>query len=291
MRYPTWARLLRVHQWPKNAFVGAALVFSGAFTSWGKVSVAAAAVLLFCLVSSAVYIFNDICDVAADRRHPTKRLRPIASGRVSPRAAALLGALLALASVGVAALLNPSFAGCLASYALLHLGYSLWLKQLTVVDVLTVAVGFVLRVVAGAIILGVSVTPWLLLATFFLTLSFALGKRLQELRWSDEQEAGDVSTRPTLARYTPDSLRQMLNVSVTAALMTYSLYTFTAHSTPVFMATIPPVVYTLFRFMLLLDRGQAQAATDYFTNDRGLRWGAAAWLALTLAAIALTEIG
>ncbi len=290
MTYPTWARLLRVHQWPKNAFVAAALVFSGSFGSWPAIQAAALAVLTFCLASSSVYIANDLCDVAADRRHPTKRLRPVASGQVGVRLAATIGVCLGLAALLGALLVGPKFALLLASYLLLSLGYSLWLKRHAIVDVLTVASGYVLRVVAGAAAIGVSFTPWLLMATFFLTLTMALVKRYQELRW-DELNQSDGSTRPVLAAYTAVAVQQMVTIAATATLITYSLYTFAAHTTPIFLITIPPVVYTLLRFLLLSQRADTHAATNYFTRDRGLWVGAICWLALTAAAVGLTEIG
>lgn len=282
-------RLIRVHQWPKNAFVGAALVFAGAFTEWHNVASTAAAVLLFCLASGAVYVVNDLCDVESDRRHPTKRLRPIASGAISPAAAGWLAAALAVASVGGGLLLSPAFGACVGSYALLHLGYSLWLKHVAVVDTIAVAVGYVLRVVAGAIVIHVNVTPWLLMATFFLTLTIALIKRQQEIRW-DTLEGRGAGTRATLMQYTAASVQQMVTISATATIITYALYTFAAHRTPIFMLTLPSVVYTLFRFMLLSDRSDVQAATNYSVHDRGLWMGAVSWLLLTAAAILLTEV-
>lgn len=286
---PPLLRLVRIHQWPKNAFVAAALVFSGSFTSPQLVAAAGLAVLLFCLASAAVYVANDLCDLAADRAHPTKRLRPIASGQVSPRTAALLGVALALAALLGSLALGPKFSALLGSYLLLQLGYSLWLKRYAIVDVLSVSSGFVLRVVAGAAAIGVSFTPWLLLATFFLTLTFALGKRLQEIRWDSAADA-EGATRPALVRYSEPAVLQMVTISSTAALITYSLYTFAAHRTPVFLLTIPPVVFTTFRYLLLLQRGQAKATTDYFVDDRGLWLGAASWLALTAVAVGLTEL-
>lgn len=282
-------RLIRIHQWPKNAFVAAALVFSGSFTSLPTVGAAALAVALFCLASSAVYVANDLCDLNADRRHPTKQLRPIASGRISPRLAALLGAALALGSILGSLALGPKFAALLGSYLLLQLGYSLWLKRYAIVDVLTVASGYVVRVVAGAAAIGVTFTPWLLMATFFLTLTMALVKRHQELLW-DERSGSDAATRPVLAAYTAAAVQQMVTIAATATLITYSLYTFAAHETPVFLVTIPPVVYTLLRFLLLSQRTEAHAATNYFTRDRGLWLGAVSWIILTAAAVALTEL-
>lgn len=256
---PAWLRALRPEQWTKNALVLAAFFFAYADPAQGlrghglrSLLSAVAASAVFCLASSAVYLFNDVHDREDDVRHPAKRLRPVASGEIPPDAARLASALLAAFALGAAALLAPRFAAVVAAYVAMQLGYTLLLKQTPILDVIVVATGFVMRAVAGAAVLGVVISPWLVLCTFFLSLFLALCKRRQEKTTKDEGEQ-----RPTLRGYSVALLDQLISVSASSTLVSYALYTLSPATvakfhTPLLGLTIPFVVFGVFRYLYLV---------------------------------------
>ncbi len=243
---------------------------------------ALAGVLAFCWLSSAMYIVNDVRDRAADAAHPRKRRRPVASGRVSPPAAiALAVGLATLAGVWAAGTLPAPFLVYLAAYALNTTLYIVWLKYRVIVDVVMIAGGFVIRLLAGCAAVQVEPSPWLLACGFSLALVLGFGKRLAEV----EAPGVTAAHRETLQAYTREKLMMVLSVCTAVCLMSYILYTLAPdtvalHGTRNLMYTVPFVVYGTFRYMFRSMESRADGPTDLLTGDPtfllcGLGWGAA----------------
>jgi 4-hydroxybenzoate polyprenyltransferase len=253
---PALARSLRPDQWLKNALVFAPLVFARQALEAGALVRSLATFGLFCLASSAGYLVNDLLDRASDREHPVKRRRPIASGALSPAvAAAAAGALSAGALLG-ASLLEPRLGLVIGGYLLVTLAYSRALKHVVILDVMTIAAGFVLRVAAGGIAAGVALSTWLLLCTSLLALFLGFGKRRHELVLL---EGNAASHRRILAEYSPYFLDQMIAVVTTSTLLCYTLYTMDplVHQklgTTRLPWTVPFVLYGIFRYLYLVHR-------------------------------------
>ena len=279
---------LRPSQWVKNGFVFAALIFSQNLFHWEKTERVLLAALLFCLVSSAFYLINDVLDAREDRQHPSKRLRPVASGRLSPRVAVSTAVLLALASLVVAWFLDPLFLLVLAIYALLSALYSAYLKQVMLVDVFVIAAGFVCRVVAGGVVIHVEISPWLIVCTTMLALFLALTKRRHELV---SLGAGAANHRASLARYTPYFLDQLIGIVTAATLMSYSLYTLSPDATAKFPGkrlefTIPFVLLGIFRYLYLVHQAsEGGNPTRLLLTDRVLIAVVLLWAAIVAAII------
>lgn len=256
---PAWLRVMRPEQWTKNGVVLAALFFAYLDPSQGLEALcyipalrALGAFAVFCLASSGVYVFNDLRDVAADRLHPVKCLRPIAAGEISSRTAKVLAAVLAGVAFIGALLLSKSMAVVVAIYLIMQSFYTLWLKHIAMLDVFVIAVGFVIRAMAGAVVLGVRISPWLLLCTFLLALFLALCKRRQEKVTKSEDEQ-----RATLRRYNVPLLNQLISISASATVVSYSLYTLSPDTierfgTPLMGLTIPFVIFGIFRYIHLV---------------------------------------
>lgn len=249
--------LLRPGQWPKNVFVLAPLLFARAVTEPGQALRALAAFGLFCLAASAVYAANDVIDAPRDRLHPRKKARPVASGAVPPAAAVVLSVLLAAAAIGGGFLLEPQLAVVLGTYLALNLLYTLGLKNVVLLDALSIAISFVLRVLAGAAAIRVSASHWLLLCTLLLALYLAFAKRRAELRLL----AGSAEEhRATLKGYTPDLLDRFDSILLGATVVAYALYTVAPETVAKFGSDrlvygLPFVIYGLFRYLLLVERG------------------------------------
>ncbi len=247
---------MRPVQWLKNGFVLAPIVFSGRIGdphAWGRSFLAVAA---FCAASSATYLVNDILDREADRQHPDKRTRPIAAGEVGVGAALATAVMLIIVAAGAAFALGGWFPAVLGGYLVLTLAYSAFLKDAVFLDVLVVAAGFVLRVVGGAVAIDVPVSTWLLMCTYLLALYLALGKRRAELALLGE-EAG--SHRVVLGHYTLPLVDQAISVVLGATVLAYTLYTVAPDTvgkvgSEGLMATVPIVLYGLFRYLYLLHR-------------------------------------
>jgi 4-hydroxybenzoate polyprenyltransferase len=278
---------LRPRQWVKNLFVFAGVVFSqNLFTS--LVWPALGAFVIFCGLSGAVYLINDVADMDKDRRHPVKRLRPIASGALPRGAAAVLGALLMVASLAAAFALARPFGLVAAGYAVLLIAYSFWLKSLVIVDVLTVAIGFVLRAVAGAEAVDVEISGWLVICTVLIALFLALGKRRHEYLSLEDDAAAH---RPILAEYSEGFLDQMIAVVTASTAMAYALYTMWPETVSKFHTrllplTFPFVLYGIFRYLYLLyhlDLGGSPS--DLLLSDRALLLNTLLWVATLLAII------
>ena len=245
---------LRPRQWTKNGIVFAALVFARRVFEPVPFLQATAAFLLFCAASGAVYLVNDIMDVEQDRLHPRKRHRPIAAGDLSiPLAWAVAGGLVA-ATLALAYLVRPLLAGLILAYFVLQFAYSLVLKHQVILDVFTIAAGFVLRAAAGAVAIGVPISPWLYVCTVLLALFLGLAKRRAEIMLLNT-EAG--SHRRILEEYSATLLEEMIAVVTSSTVMAYSLYTFSAENLPrnhSMMLTIPFVLYAIFRYLYLVYR-------------------------------------
>ncbi len=271
---------LRPRHWIKNLFVFAALVFAVKFTDPLAIEQSLAAFALFCLASSGVYLLNDVIDYKRDREHPLKRNRPIAAGRLSRLSAIFISVILILISVILAANLSYLLSFILAGYIILNIFYSLYLKNLIIIDVICLALGFVLRVMAGAMAINVIFSPWLLLCTFFLTLFLAIGKRKNELVC-----LGNSEGRGVLASYSLDLLNQMNMVVLPATLIAYTFYTFNTWQSQWLILTVPVVLYGLFRYLYIIDkkRESDDGPTDDLLLDRPLQITILVWVILVLA--------
>ena len=283
---------LRPRQWPKNAVVLVGLVFSLEVRQPPQVARAVAATLLFCLLSGAVYLLNDLLDADKDRRHPLKRARPIAAGRLAPPLAAGAAAAALAVGLGAALRLSPAFAAVALAYLAVQAAYLGGLKHVVLLDVMALAAGFVLRAVAGAVVVGVPISPWLYVCTMLLALFLALGKRRQELVLL---AAGAAGHRPALEAYTLPLLDHLLQAVTTSLLVAYMLYTFFAETLPrtrAMMLTIPFVLYGLFRYLYLVHaRGEGGSPEDVLLRDRPLAACILLWVAAVLAALYLAPPG
>lgn len=240
---------LRPRQWTKNLLVFAALIFSIKKSNMDMLLHSIAGFVLFCLVSSCVYILNDFVDREADRQHPDKRHRPMASGAISPAGALTLGAVLLVFSMATAFSFSPLFGLLLLVYFALNVGYSLRLKHVVIVDVLIVASGFVLRAIGGGLVIDVSLTPWFLICTMLLSVFLAISKRRHEVH---SLKAGKGAHRKVLDFYSIELLNQMTSIVTTATIMSYALFTFTSGHTIHLMWTLIFVLYGVFRYLYLI---------------------------------------
>lgn len=246
-------RTLRPRQWIKNIFVYAALVFDQKLTDWVLLGRTTAAFILFCMISSTVYIINDLVDLEKDKQHPQKKRRALPSGQMKPWFAILSAIGILVVCLPLSFLLDPYFGLIILTYFLLNLAYSFWLKNLVIIDVMVVTAGFVLRVAAGVIVAEATrFSPWLYMSMLFLGLFLSIGRRRHELVLLRE---GANSHRKILEEYNLKLLDNMGQLVTTGAVISYSLYTFSAVNLPqnhAMMLTIPFVVYGVFRYMYLI---------------------------------------
>ena len=278
---------LRPNQWTKNLVVFAGLLFGERLLELDAVARAAGAAGIFCALSSAMYLVNDVGDRARDRLHPIKSLRPIAAGRISPATALGTAGLLIAGGVTAAFQLEPR----LALLALIFVGvvtlYSRVLKEVVILDVLAIAIGFVLRAVAGAVVIDVRISQWLLVCTLLGAVFLGLTKRRQEV---DDLGADATRHRSTLGRYTPQLLDQLVTVVAASTLVSYAVYTTGAETvekfgTELLTLTIPFPIYGVLRYLVLLhDKTSAFGPSDILLKDRPLLVCVAGW-ALSVAII------
>jgi 4-hydroxybenzoate polyprenyltransferase len=267
----------RPQEWIKNVFVFAGLLFSGEFSDSHAVLEATLAFISFCLISSAGYYVNDLVDVELDRKHPKKRFRPLAAGELSERAAKTIAPLLAAAAIGLAfATVNWEVGLMVVGYGIAQLAYSLGLKQVVIVDVMTLAGLFILRVAAGASAVDAHASEWLILCTGMLALFLGVTKRRQEA--VSELHQG-TSSRPVLEHYSLPFLDQMVALVTTGTVISYAIY---AVDSPIIgnkmMWTIPPAVYCIFRYLYLIyDRADDRSTAAIVAEDKGLIAGVAAF--------------
>lgn len=262
---------LRPKQWTKNAVVFAALVFDGRLFEIGALLSVALAALLFALVSSAGYLFNDIRDLDADREHPTKRHRPIASGRLNPGIAKAAMVAIYLGVIPVSLWLSPWFTAVLLTYVVVMYLYSEWIKHVVILDVFVISSGFVLRAVAGAVVVGIPISAWLYVCTILLALFIGFAKRRNEL---EVLEASAASHRKNLADYSVGLLDQFILIVAGSTVIAYSLYTFDSPALPDdgrMMLTIPFVIHGIFRYLYLVhQRGGGGAPEQLVLEDKPL---------------------
>ena len=277
-------KTMRPRQWTKNGFIFAALVFDKQLFIANSLLRNVAGFVLFCFISSAVYIFNDLSDIEADREHPEKRNRPIPSGKLPVGVAWAAGILLVVLSVGLGYLLSPAFAAVVLGYFLLNIAYSRWLKHILILDVLIIAAGFVLRVVAGVALIHVErFSPWLYVVMTLLSLYLGFGKRRAELALLTD-EAG--THRKVLHGYTIPLLDQYIIIVSATTIVAYSFYTFSAPNVPAnhsMMLTIPFVVYAIFRYLWLIQVQKAGGEPEeILLTDRPFQIGMFLWAAVVI---------
>lgn len=279
-----WIRALRVKHWIKNFFVLAPFLTGPRFGLNEYLVRSLAGVALFGTISSAVYLFNDIIDISSDRRHPTKCLRPLASGQISVLAASWVSLALALSSVGLGLMLDLRFALILLAYGGHNLLYSLYLKRKTVLDVMSIAVGFVMRVYAGGQLINLEITTWLLACVFSLSMLMGFGKRRSE--YEDLQGAAQ-HTRKVHESYTIPKLNLLLGISASITLVTYMLYSMSPetralHGTDKLIFTTPFVVYCVYRYLLKVQEEGHGEPVELILGDPGFILGGTMWLVSVL---------
>ncbi|HHW92215.1 MAG TPA: decaprenyl-phosphate phosphoribosyltransferase [Firmicutes bacterium] len=269
---------LRLRQWTKNLLVFAGLLFSGRLTDRTLWLPAVGAFGAFCLLASAVYLLNDLWDREQDRQHPRKCHRPIAAGILPPPVALAAAGFLSLAGLFLAFCGGMRVGYLGAGYLVLNLAYIIKVKEIPLLDIFSVAMGFVLRAVTGVVAVGVELSPWFVLCTVLLSLLLVLGKRRQELV---SLAVGAAAHRKVLGRYSQVFLDQMISIIATATLVSYSLYTFFSeagrhHS---LMWTIPPVLYGLFRYLYLVyEEGRGGEPEEILLHDPGILGSVLLWV-------------
>jgi 4-hydroxybenzoate polyprenyltransferase len=298
-----YLRLLRPSQWIKNLFIFAGLVFGRKLTNAESVGLALLGFACLCIVSSAVYVVNDIHDREEDRLHPRKSRRPIASGSIGVPAAWTLATLLIIIGLGGSFALGRGFGVVAAAYLVLQTFYTFGFKHAVILDVITIGLGFVLRAVAGAVLVNVPISPWLVLCTFTLCLFMGFSKRrceLNALAVNGLDAAG--RHRRTLAIYTPELLNHMTTLTAGIAIVSFMLYTIDKRTIEQFASpelgrfgsqcllyTLPIVVYAVFRFAVLVEHGVVDGPTDVLLRDRPFQAAIVLWIAAMLVIIYQTE--
>jgi len=284
---PALIRALRPQEWIKNLLVFAGLLFSGKFDQTAQVADATIAFAAFCAIASAGYLFNDLRDREHDAAHPEKRRRPIASGAVSTGTATIAALVLAAGAIAVSLVaVDPEVAGLVALYGVTTVAYSLLLKRIVIVDVMTIGFLFILRVVAGAVAVESQASEYLLVCTGMLALFLGFTKRRQE---AIEEEVEGNETRPVLEHYSIPFLDQMVSMVTAAAIISYVIY---AVNSPLIgsemLATAPAVVYGVFRYLYLIyDRGDTRSTAAILSQDPGMIVAGIAWVATAVAMLYL----
>jgi 4-hydroxybenzoate polyprenyltransferase len=269
----------RPKEWIKNVFVFAGLLFSGHFKHPEDIALATVTFFAFCFISSAGYFVNDLIDVELDRKHPKKRYRPLAARELSERSAMTIAPVLAIVAIAIGFAVNWKVGLMVVGYGVAQMAYSLGLKQIVIIDVMTLAGLFVLRVAAGASAVDAHASEWLLLCTGFLAAFLGFTKRRQEA--VSELHEG-TSTRPVLEHYSLPFLDQMVSLVTTGTVISYAIYTV---NSPIIgnqmMLTIPPVVYAIFRYLYLIyDRNDDRSMSGIVAGDPGIQAAGAVWAIL-----------
>lgn len=273
---------LRPHHWLKNGFVYLPIFFAARFddsNAWGQTTLVFA---LFCMAASATYIVNDLLDRGADRHHPTKRLRPIASGKVTVTVALATAIALFALALGGGCVMSPIVGAILAGYIALHLTYSYALKHIVIVDLLAIAIGFNLRVAAGGVAAGVIISPWLTALTFLVALLLATGKRRQEL-----VAIGNNAARKVLDAYNLAFVDRAINLLLATIFAAYLIYSFQPEHPAAFMYSVVPATYGLLRYAWLLGTNiTVEGPTELLLADRPLQLAGLAWALIVFIALA-----
>ncbi len=305
---PPLVRALRPQEWVKNLIVFAGLLFSGSLDEGDQVLAATLAFVAFCAIASAGYLFNDLLDREHDRHHPEKRNRPIASGAVGTGAAAALAVVLAAVGIVLGLVVEPEVGALVALYGAITTAYTLVLKRLVIVDVMTIASLFILRVVAGAVAVEAQASEYLLVCTAFLALFLGFTKRRQEamLEAGTSAPAGSSAvppdplasepvpepvTRPVLEHYSLPFLDQMIAMVTAGAIISYVIY---AVNSPLvgskMLATAPSVLYGIFRYLYLIyDRADTRSTAAILARDPGIVFAAASWVGTALLTLYLFD--
>jgi len=274
-------RLARPEQWIKNVIVLLPLLFGGLVTSGTAWFLAGLSAIAFCLASNAVYALNDILDRDCDRTHPQKRDRPVAAGTIGVRVAAVQAAVLFLAGVVISLQVSSVVFSAIAVYVLLQVSYCMYLKQRVIVDVMCIALGFVLRAAAGAFAIGVEVSPWLVICTFTMCLFMGFCKRRSEIAVLSESVSVGQHRR-TLDRYNPEILTHLTTLSAAVAIVSYFLYATSPRTVGHFgtwtlVLNSPAIVYGVFRFALLSIQGRYAGPAELILRDRPLQATTVLW--------------
>ncbi|MCH3963955.1 MAG: decaprenyl-phosphate phosphoribosyltransferase [Clostridium sp.] len=258
--------MMRPKQWIKNFFVFAAIIFSGNFLNPYMLGINIETFILFCITSSIIYILNDIVDIEKDRCHPDKKNRPLPSGRVSKRSAVILDILLFMVVILLGYGVDVKILYIMLLYIIINVLYCFKLKNIVIIDVMTITFGFVLRVESGSIATGVEVSPWLFLCTVLLSLFLALNKRKSEIITLQDRSG---EHRKILEEYSVNSIDKMLTIVDPSVLMAYCLYTFSSTQSRTMIFTIPFVLYGILRYEYLMDKKNIGGKPeDVFAKDR-----------------------
>ena len=285
-----YLRLIRIKHWIKAVFIFAPLIFSLNFYKPSYISRTLLMCAAFCLAASAVYIFNDIVDRDRDRQHPKKKYRPIASGTVPVKSALVLGTVLSVSSMAVSSVLGLAAGAVILAYIGMNVAYSLFLKNQTFIDVMVIAGGFLLRVLAGTVAINVELSRWMLLTTFFLSLFLGFGKRRKEMLVT----AGSTQHRVVFQDYSVDLLNCLIIVSASLTIITYSLYVAASKSMislgpDKFIATIPFVVFGVFRYLFLIyKQNNGGDPAEILLKDRTMIVDVALWVVTIFALLGFT---
>ncbi|MEN3001001.1 MAG: decaprenyl-phosphate phosphoribosyltransferase [Armatimonadota bacterium] len=274
---------MRPHQWIKNTLVFAALLFTVSFTKLELVVLSVLGFVALCMVSSGLYLLNDLRDRERDRHHPIKSKRPIASGRLPVPVAWIAAIGLLTGGLALAFWLRLPFGGVVLAYALMTNLYTLYLKQFPILDVTVIALGFLLRAVSGAVLIAVSISPWLIICTFFLALFLGFAKRRHELVALGEDA---INHRSTLGEYSTTLLEHLLTMCMVFAIQSYAIYVIlseTAKQHPGLWYTLPVVTYGLFRYFYLVHRYDAGGSPErLIVGDRHIALSVLVWLAIII---------
>jgi len=286
-------QIMRPKHWTKNVFVFAALVFSQQITAPLAVGRAICGFLCFCFAASAIYIFNDIIDRRTDGLHPEKCKRPIAAGSVSISSAIVMSALCAAVAIIGSFVFARNFATVILAYIVLMILYSLLFKRMMILDCVVISIGFCLRAIAGAVVLDVSISPWLIICTFALCLFLAFSKRRGEIILLRENSE---SFRRTLAGYTPELLAHMLDVTSGLAVVCFLLYAMDDRTLRIFgtnnlVYTTPLVLYCIFRFSLLIQQGSFSDPLQIIYKDLPFQIGLVLWVLSCMGIIYADKLG
>lgn len=296
-------RLLRPRQWIKNFAIFAAVLFSGQLFNIGLLIQVSYGFIIFCALSSAIYVVNDIYDVEKDRIHPFKRFRPLAHGDVSVNVAIGLAAVLSIGTLLLSYLISPTFFLICITFFVLHLSYSAYLKHIEIIDILTLAAGYILRVFAGEVVSNSHISAWLFLTVISLSLFLAIGKRRSELTLLSHQSDPSLNTRKTLSHYTDKLLDIYLSIFATSTFISYALFTFLENPSGLqfnftffpaealgtylqrkwLMVTIIPVVYGLMRYLQrIYEKHEGESPERLLFSDRPLLLSVVIWTVIVV---------
>lgn len=268
----SYFKLLRTSQWIKNTFIFVPLIFSKHLFDYNYFKIVLLGFIAFSLLTSIVYIFNDLIDIESDKLHPIKKFRPITSGKISKKNAIITAIIIALILSAMLPLFNIEFDLVLLSYLILNLFYSLIFKHIVLLDIFSIATGFMLRVIAGAYIIDIYISSWLILTTMFISLFLAIMKRQSELKLF-EQEQNKNSTRHVLSSYSLEFTNQMATITASGVIICYALYSVAQRTISIFKTedliyTTPFVVFGIFRYMYLVYIGKkGENATEIMLSD------------------------